>query len=85
MMSGYNNNQKEILHDLLLGMGKMQGVLETIQKRQYEQTKWLSKLDERLRNVERKAAMNGMLAGGMVGLVVGVLGHFFKNMFGVGG
>ncbi|MBF0455208.1 MAG: hypothetical protein HQL72_10390 [Magnetococcales bacterium] len=79
------NNQAGILHDLLLAMGKMQGVLETIQRRQQEQTQWMGKLDERLRTVERKAALNGMLAGGMIGVVMGILGHFFKSLLGLDG
>jgi hypothetical protein len=85
MNGSYTNNQKDILHDLLLGMGKMQGVLESIQRRQHEQTKWMSKLDGRLRSVERKAALNGLLAGGVVGMFFGVFGHFFRNLFGLSG
>ncbi|MBF0194853.1 MAG: hypothetical protein HQL71_09850 [Magnetococcales bacterium] len=80
-MMSHNEHQGEILHDMLLRMGKMQGILEAIQRRQHEQTKWMSMLDERLRNVEKKAALNGLLAGGMVGVVVGVAGHFFKGYF----
>ncbi len=84
-MNFQTNQQMDILHDLLLSIGKMQGVLETIQLRQQEQTKWMSKLDERLRNVERKAALNGLLAGGLVGVVVGVLGPFVRSVFSLNG
>ncbi len=85
MKNVYSNKQKAILHDLLLGMGKMQGVLDSIQRRQQEQTKWMNKLDDRLRNVERKAALNGMLAGGVVGVVFSIFGQFFKRLAGSGG
>ncbi|MBF0447368.1 MAG: hypothetical protein HQL67_04120 [Magnetococcales bacterium] len=80
-----NHNQMDILHDLLLGVGKMQGALETIQNRQQEQTKWMGTLDDRLRRVEKKAALNGLMAGGMVGIIIGVVGHFAKNFFGLNG
>ncbi|MBF0382022.1 MAG: hypothetical protein HQL69_13445 [Magnetococcales bacterium] len=80
-MNNQPDNHIDILHDMLLSMGKLQGILEAIQRRQQEQTKWMGKLDARLRNVERKAALNGLLAGGMIGVVVGVVGHFFKSIF----
>jgi hypothetical protein len=78
-MNNRTNQQIDILHDLLLSTGKMEGILEAIQRRQQEQSKWMNKLDERLRNVEKKAALNGLIAGGMVGVVVGVLGHVFRS------
>ncbi|MBF0357912.1 MAG: hypothetical protein HQL70_04840 [Magnetococcales bacterium] len=80
-MNNRTNQQMDILHDLLLSTGKMEGILEAIQRRQQEQSKWMNKLDERLRNVEKKAALNGLVAGGMVGVVVGILGHVFRNLF----
>ncbi|MBF0444252.1 MAG: hypothetical protein HQL68_01580 [Magnetococcales bacterium] len=80
-MNNRTKNQADTLHELLISMGKMEGILEAIQRRQQEQTKWMSKLDERLRNVEKKAALNGLLAGGMVGMVVAVVGHFFRSYF----
>lgn len=65
----------DVLHDLLLGMGKMQGSLESILRRQEEQTKWIARIDERLRCVERKAAVHGMISGGIVGVIVAIFGQ----------
>ena len=40
------------------------------------------KLDDRLRIVERRTAMNGMIAGGVVTMVLVVLGYVFQSHIG---
>lgn len=79
MNANHNSNQDDTLHDLLLGMGKVQGILEAIQRRQQDQTRWMAKLDDRLRIVERKAAIQGMVGGAVVALILGALSHIFKG------
>lgn len=60
-------------NELLLAIGKVQGTLEAVLKRQGEQTKWSSQLDERLRHVEKKSARNALISGGLMAVVIGYL------------
>ncbi|MBF0342300.1 MAG: hypothetical protein HQL95_15250 [Magnetococcales bacterium] len=78
-MNGGGNPFDAILHDLLLSMGKVQGSLEAIQTQQQHQTDWMAKLDERLRRVERKAAVNGMIGGGLVATGLSILTDLLKS------
>ncbi|MBF0427284.1 MAG: hypothetical protein HQL94_00040 [Magnetococcales bacterium] len=68
-----------LLHDLLLSMGKVQGTLEAIQLQQKNMTSWMAKLDDRLRRVERKAAINGMIGGGLVATGFSLLADLMKS------
>ncbi len=83
------DTQQEILHDLLQNigqiresLGQLQGTVKAIQEQRQETLRWLVKLDERLRTVERRAAMNGMIAGGVVTMVLAVLGYVFQSQIG---
>ena len=89
-MSGdCNDTREEVFHNLLTSIGQMreavgnlQGVVQGIQEQRRELITWLQKLDNRLRMVERKAAINGMVAGGVVTIILAVLGSFFKIQYG---
>ncbi|NGZ05231.1 MAG: hypothetical protein G8237_02635 [Magnetococcales bacterium] len=77
-MNGTGNSYDTLLHDLLLSMGKVQGSLEAIRQQQQHQTDWMAKLDERLRRVERKAALNGMIGGGVAATGFAMLADLLK-------
>lgn len=77
-MNGSGNTYDALLHDLLLSMGKVQGSLEAIRQQQQHQTDWMARLDERLRRVERKAAVNGMIGGGVVATGFSMLADLLK-------
>ncbi|MEO5346734.1 MAG: hypothetical protein H7834_10210 [Magnetococcus sp. YQC-9] len=78
-MNGSGSPYDALLHDLLLSMGKVQGSLEAIQLQQQHQTDWMAKLDDRLRRVERKAAVNGMIGGGVVGSGLSVMMEMMRS------
>ncbi|MBF0272309.1 MAG: hypothetical protein HQL98_09635 [Magnetococcales bacterium] len=78
-MNGGSNPYDALLHDLLLSMGKVQGSLEAIREQQQHQTDWMARLDERLRRVERKAAVNGMIGGGVMAAGLSVLADLLKT------
>ncbi|MBF0164595.1 MAG: hypothetical protein HQL97_08590 [Magnetococcales bacterium] len=78
-MNGSGNPFDTLLHDLLLSMGKVQGSLEAIQLQQEHQTDWMARLDDRLRRVERKAAVNGMIGGGVVGTGFSVMAEYMRT------
>ena len=86
---GCSDPQQEILNDLLRStgqiresLGQLQGTVKAIQEQRQETLRWLIKLDERLRTVERRAAMNGMIAGGVVTMVLSILGYIFQSQIG---
>lgn len=78
-MIANNDSYGPMLHDLLLNMGKLQGSLDSIQLQQQNQISWMAKLDDRLRHVERKAAVTGMLGGGLVTICLTILVELFKS------
>ncbi|MBF0126999.1 MAG: hypothetical protein HQM02_07285 [Magnetococcales bacterium] len=78
-MNGFGDPHNEILHDLLLSMGKLQGNMEAIQLQQQNQTGWMAKLDDRLRRVERKAAVTGMIGGGLMATGLSLLVDLLKS------
>ena len=78
--------QQEVCHELLQNigqiresLGQLQGTVKAIQDQRQETLSWLMKLDDRLRTVERRAAINGMIAGGVVTMVLGLLGYFLQS------
>ncbi len=82
-------SEQELLHDLLSSIGQMreslgqlQGTVQAIQEQRKETNRWLAKLDERLRTVERRAAVNGMIAGGVMSMVLAALGYFVQFRMG---
>ena len=74
--------REEILHDLLQRIGNLQCAVQGIQEQRKELITWMAKLDERLRLVERKAAINGLIAGGVMTMIMGIAGYFFKFQIG---
>ena len=82
-------SEQELLHDLLLSIGQMreslgqlQGTVQAIQEQRKETNKWLAKLDDRLRTVERRAAVNGMIAGGVMSMVLAGIGYLLQSRMG---
>lgn len=55
--------------EIMLMLGEIKGELRGIRA----QTDKIDKLDERLRHVETKAALNGAVSGGVVGIGVSIL------------
>ncbi len=86
MSPACSDPHQEILNDLLLNLGQiresigqLQGTVQAIREQRKETLKWMVKLDDRLRTVERRAAINGMIAGGVVTMVLAVLGFVFQS------
>ena len=81
--------QQEICHELLQSIGQiresigqLQGTVKAIQDQRQETLSWMVKLDDRLRTVEHRAAINGMIAGGVVTMVLAAMGYFFQSHIG---
>jgi hypothetical protein len=62
----------DILHDILLRLGQVQGSLDAIKSRQDEMTEWMGDMDTRLRAVEARAdrSWHVLAAVGAVALAV---------------
>ena len=78
-------SQQEILTDLLKSIGQMresigqlQGTVEAFKEQRQEMTSWMAKLDDRLRTVERRAAMGGIITSGVITTVLAAIGFFFQ-------
>ncbi|MEO5369574.1 MAG: hypothetical protein H7833_05805 [Magnetococcus sp. DMHC-1] len=74
-----------VLNKVAMQLGEIKGTLTAIQNRQGEITDWIGGLDRRLREVESRSAVFGMLSGGGVAMLVTVLGEFFRNKLTGGG
>ncbi|MBF0368495.1 MAG: hypothetical protein HQL52_03465 [Magnetococcales bacterium] len=70
--------------DTLLILGRIQGSLDLIEKNQQNHTKMLRTMDERLREVETKAAIQASLLGSGAALLTTSMIQFLKGKFGQG-
>lgn len=68
-------------HTLLLG--EIKGKLDLVIANQSAQDEKLDGLDTRLRTVERKAAMNGAVSGGLVSVGVALMIESAKRKMGL--
>lgn len=64
--------------DVLLMLGRIQGTLEAVQHRQEHQTTLLVGLDDRLRHVERRAAVHGTIGGATAAMAMTALTQMVK-------
>ena len=71
--------------DHLVMLGHIKGQLEGIQKEQVAQGVTLTKVDGRLRHVERKSAMIGAGSGGIISVGIAVIIETIKHKSGFGG
>jgi hypothetical protein len=85
MNANQTGTGEEMLRDLLLtvgqireSIGQLRGAVQSIKDQRQETIRWMSKLDHRLRLVERKAAINGMIAGGVMTMIMVLAGYFFQ-------
>jgi hypothetical protein len=85
MNANQTGTREEVLHDLLLtvgqireSIGQLRGAVQAIRDQRQETIRWMSRLDRRLRFVERKAAINGLIAGGIMTMIMGLAGYFFR-------
>ena len=69
-------------HTLLLG--EIKGKLDLVIQNQDSQNNKIDGLDARLRKVETKAAMNGAVAGGVVGIAIALAQEKLKTVLGIG-
>lgn len=69
-------------HTLLLG--EIKGKLDLVIDGQEKTNQAVGSLDTRLRRVETKAAVNGGIAGGLVGVGMALASAKIKALFGVG-
>ncbi len=69
-------------HTLLLG--EIKGKLDLVIAGQVTTNQRLDSVDGRLRTVERKASVNGAVAGGIVSIGVAIAIEKLKTVFGVG-
>ncbi|MBF0176516.1 MAG: hypothetical protein HQL63_06675 [Magnetococcales bacterium] len=70
---------QDIFNEISMHLGEIKGTLAAIQGRQTEITEWIGGLDNRLRAVESRSAVFGMLSGGGVAMVVTALGQYFRD------
>lgn len=77
--------QQEIHHDLLKSIGQiresigqLQGAVDAFKDQRQEMTRWMAKLDDRLRTVERRAAMGGMIVSGVITTILAILGYYYQ-------
>jgi hypothetical protein len=68
-------------HMLLLG--EIKGKLDLVIERQDEGNTRLDKLDNRLRKVETKSAINGAISGGLVSVGVALMIEKGKSLIGL--
>ncbi|TYP84721.1 MULTISPECIES: hypothetical protein [Nitrosomonas] len=68
-------------HTLLLG--EIKGKLDLMIERQDESNARLDKLDNRLRKVETKSAINGAISGGLVSVGVALMIEKGKSLIGL--
>ena len=69
----------EILHDLLMAVGRVEGGIAAIKKRQEEQTRWISSVETRLRVTEKKSIVNSVITSGIVVGVGFAIKQYFKT------
>lgn len=60
-------------------LGEISSTLKHMNEAQKEQGKTLGKIDDRLRDVEKRAALNGLVTGGVTGGVMAVAISFIKS------
>lgn len=60
-------------------LGEISSTLKHIKETQGDQGKTLVKIDDRLREVEKRAALNGLVTGGVTGGVMAVAVSFIKS------
>ncbi len=68
-------------HTLLLG--EIKGKLDLVISGQERQDEKMGSIDDRLRRVETKAALNGAAAGGVVGLGIALAQAKLKALLGI--
>ena len=71
--------EQEILANLLQTMGRVEGAQSAIHRRLDDLNKWMSQLDERLRIVERRAAILAAVGGAVGMLAMRVLDKYLKG------
>lgn len=59
--------------EVMFMLGKIHGKLEGIDKRLESQSTTISNIDKRLVAVEKRAALNGAVSGGVLGMGVSIL------------
>ena len=89
MNANQTGTGEETLRDLLLtagqtreSIGQPRGAVQSIKDQRQETIRWMSRLDRRLRFVERKAAINGLIAGGIMTMIMGLAGYYFQFQLG---
>lgn len=65
-------------------LGEITSTLKHMSAEQAKDSRKLDKLDDRLRDVEKRAAMNGLVTGGITGGLMALTVGFIKSKF-IGG
>jgi hypothetical protein len=60
-------------------LGKISATLEGMQTELTRQAGSMEKIDDRLRGVERKAAMNGAVSGGIIAIAISLIKGSFPS------
>ena len=71
--------------DLQRSLGRVEGKLDMVIEGQETANETMASLDERLRKVETKAAINGAVAGGLISIGLTLATEKLKATFGIGG
>ncbi|MBF0212294.1 MAG: hypothetical protein HQM00_01880 [Magnetococcales bacterium] len=70
-----------LLHEVLLGLGRIQGSVEQIRDTQKVHTNQLMKLDERVDGLEGSVKTHSVVGGGVVAACVAVGVELIKSRF----
>ncbi len=60
-------------------LGEISATLKNIQSEQSRQAGSLDKIDDRLRGVERKGALNGAVSGGVIAIAISLIKGSFPS------
>lgn len=71
--------------EIIRALGRIEGQLEGIKTVQVEQGTTIRSIDGRVRNVETKAAVNGAVSGGLMGIGVSILVNSIREAMKAGG
>lgn len=78
-------HDEKLIQEHVFMLGGMDANIRAIKEGQTVHHQLLTSIDNRLRTVEMRAARNGLIAGGVMGIGTAIIIEKFKNSLGLGG